>query len=394
MFDYRPLDDPKQVLLIAQSAFALRFAERQSVEDWVKTSLDQGRELFGVYAGDRLLAAYMLYSYSMRLRRSVVPMGGIGLLCSRLDARGQGAVRHMIKGSLETMHAKGHVVSVLDPFSESFYRTYGWEKLTRLKVIEVSPGAIQLADDPETHIQAVDLFYPDAESMAFYNAYARSHHTLVQRGHAEWAARTALRSWNTDTAARGVVRFSDENQVVGLMGYDLLRKEDDEQATFAVNLMAYEEDAVLHAMLRYLRALSHQVSVVRVDLPLDGELWPYLSQRPEKSTVREMLMIRIVSMEALDGLLLDAPNTAVEVAIEDLHAPWNAGVWHLSVESGVLCVRRGHQADIRCGIGAVSCVLSGFASFGELIAAGKVEALDSYRSQDLPKTVPFLVDYF
>lgn len=58
----------------------------------------------------------MLYDFRMRLRDSVVPMGGIGLLCSRLDARGKGAVRTMLRESLGTMRHKGHVVSVLDPF--------------------------------------------------------------------------------------------------------------------------------------------------------------------------------------------------------------------------------------------------------------------------------------
>jgi predicted acetyltransferase len=230
--------------------------------------------------------------------------------------------------------------------------------------------------------------------MAFYNAYAASHHTLVQRQHREWESRTALRAWSTDTAARGVVRFSTDSQVVGLMGYDLTRKAGEDQSTFNVNLMAYEEDAALRAMLRYVHRLSHQVKAVRFDVPPDCELWPYLNGRPEKTTIRDMFMIRIVSMGSLNGLSVDVPDLALEIEIEDDQAPWNAGIWRLSIESGTLHVTQGTHAALRCGIGALSSVLSGFSSFHELIAARKVDALDGYQGQDFAKTIPFLADYF
>ena len=394
MHSYRTLDDPKQVLPIATAAFALRYPEQDAIDKWLASSLKHGRELYGVYEEDQLLSAFMLYEYQMRLRNSVLPMGGIGLLCSRMDARGQGAVRCMLRNSLETMRQRGHVVSVLDPFSESFYRNYGWEKFSRLQVVEFSPDLLSLPQDPNPEIMAVDLPFPDDESMAFYNTYAARHHTLAQRQEREWESRTQILSWNVDAAVRGVVRFSRDGQVIGLMGYDLTRKAEEYKSTFTANLLAYDEEDVLREMLRYLKRLSHQVATVRMNLPLDCELWPYLAHRPDKWTVRDVFMIRIVSLEALDGLSIDAPEMSLGIDVDDQQAPWNQGIWELSVDSGVLRVRRGERADLHCGIGVLSSVISGFSNFEEMISARKADPLNTYRGQDLPKTTTFLADYF
>jgi len=192
VFDYRAVEDLAAVEQLAKSAFAIRRPEHPAVMQWLEQSLADGRELYGVYDGERLLSVYMLYDYRMRLRCSVVPMGGIGLLCSRMDARGKGAVRFMLEQSLETMREKGHVVSVLDPFDQSFYRKYGWEMFERLQRLELPPGCLAVPDAGDPEHEVVDLPRADDAVIAFYNDHAREHHNLVQRGEREWASRTRL----------------------------------------------------------------------------------------------------------------------------------------------------------------------------------------------------------
>jgi len=394
MFEYRPVDRPDEIIPLAKAAFSLRQTEHDAIPRWLRSSLEHGREFFGMYEGERLAAVYMLYSFRMRLRNTIVPMGGIGLLGSRLDVRGRGAVRSMLQGALETMRERGHAVSVLDPFDESFYRRYGWEKFERMRQMEIAPTQIRDMAEPNPQIACEDLPFPDGPSMAFYNDYAADFYTLVQRGESEWERRTKILEWQPDTAARGVVRFSREDQVVGLLGYNLTRKSGECRSTFHVNLLAYREGAVLREMLRYVRRLFHQAKTARLDLPMDAVIWPYLSGRPAKQTIREMFMIRIVSLEALDGLRVDAPDVEVTVEVTDEQAPWNQGIWRLALESGCLAVSPADRPALRCGIGTLSSVLSGFTSFAEMLAAGQAEALETYAGQDLPKTVTFLADYF
>ena len=394
MFDYREVTDLAAVEGLAKSAFAILQPAHAEIGDWLERSLDQGKRVYGAYEADRLLAVYMLYDFRMRLRSSIAPMGGIGLLCSRLDVRGRGAVRRMLGGALDTMRTAGCAVSVLDPFDPSFYRKYGWEQFEQCQRVELAPSLLDIPDDPELDHEVVDLSTPDDASRSFYNDYARTHYTLVQRGDAEWSERTRIGTWNPTTAARGVVRVSRGSEVVGLIGYDLTGRMDDWHPTFTVNLLAARDEPARREMLRYLRRLSHQIKTLRFELPVGETLWPYLADRPAKQEIRNRFAIRIVQMEQLDGLAIEADDLAIAIDVVDEQAPWNAGIWRWMVEDGTLRVDRDDRADLRCGIGSLSSVLSGHTDFAEMIAVGRAQALPTYEGQDLPRATTFLADYF
>jgi len=393
MFEYRAVTDVDAVAELAKRAFTIRQPAHSAIAEWLDISLRQGRELFGVYDGPTLVSVYMLYDYRMRLRRSVMPMGGIGLLCSRLDARGKGAVRFMLERSLETMREAGHVVSVLNPFDQSFYRKYGWELYEQYQRVELRPDALVIPEGPSVE-EVVDLPFPDDASMAFYNEYARDHYTLIQRGAREWERRTTVLAWDADAVARGVVRVSRDRHVVGLIDYRVSGPADDWHPRFTVNLFVAADESAKRAMLRYLKRLSHQVKTLRLELPVDVDLWPYLSDKPNERAIEDYFMIRIVSVGALDGLEIDAGDLSVAIEVVDEQAPWNAGGWRLTVEDGVLRVAPSGDVDLRSGIGALSSVVSGFTDFGEMIAAGRIEPLPSYAGQELPRATTFLADYF
>ena len=394
MFEYREVTDLDAVGELAKSAFVVRRPDHSAMAEWLAWSVDRGQRLFGLYDGTTLVPVFMLYDFRMRLRASVVPMGGIGLLCSRLDMRGKGAVRAMLGGALTTMREKGHVVSVLAPFDQSFYRKYGWELFARSQRIDVTPALIQVPEDGGTGHMAVDLPTADDACRSFYNDFARGHHTLVERGEVEWEKRTRIFSWSQNSAARGVVRFSRDGEVKGLLGYDLSGRTDDWHPTFTVNLFLPEDEPAKRAMLRFLKQLSHQVKTIRFELPVDEDLWPYLSDRPVKREIHDQFSIRIVSIEGLDRMRIDADDTSLGVEVVDERAPWNAGVWRWTVDAGVLHVEACDHADLRCDIGPLSAVLSGFTDFSTMIAAGSIERLPSYSGQDLPRRTTFLADYF
>jgi predicted acetyltransferase len=391
MYAHREITDAKQVLDLVRYAHSIRNPEISGVGEYLASDLAEGRRLFGVTAADRLVACWLLHPFRMRLRRSLVSMGGIGLVGSRPDVRGQGSVRFLLEKSLETMREAGHAVSVLYPFSQSFYRKYGWELFTQSRRYELALGGIQIPDDGSTSLDAIELSYPDEASKAFYNAYAAEHYTFAQRGDPEW--RKALHLW-PDHIARGAVKIVDGETVVGLLGYTLYRRPDKEAATLNVRLFAHSSEEAKRAMLRYLKRQSHQNPTAELHVPMDEVLWPYLADSPTQHRIHDEAMIRVVDLECLDRLELDAPDTQLDVEVADPQAPWNAGVWSLRVRDGRLGVARGSKALLRCGIGALSSVLSGFASCGELIAARRIEALPGYDGADLPKVTTLLADGF
>lgn len=136
------------------------------------------------------------------------------------------------------------------------------------------------------------------------------------------------------------------------------------------------------------------MKTIRFDLPVDEGMRPYLTDRPDKREIRDQFMIRIVSIEGIDGLAVDANDMSVAIEVSDQQAPRNAGIWRWTVGDGVLRVEPPDRADLRCGIGPLSSVLSGFTDLSEMIAVGRVEPLPSYAGEDLPRAITFLADCF
>ncbi len=384
--------DVDELVRVAKPAYTLRAVEREAIGPWVRDVIERGAAPYGVYEGTRLLAGYVLYDYRMRMRSSVVAMGGIGLVCSALAARGRGAVRLLLEKSIETMRDKGHVVSVLGPFDQSFYRKYGWEMFSRFQRLELAPGQFHVPP-AETEYEVEELASPDVASCNFYNGMAATRYNLAQRGEAQWIDRTELRSWHEDTAARGVVRVSRGGEVVGLIGYSVWREPKGDN-TITVDPLLYADEGAKREILRFLSRLSHQIKTVRFDIPEDLELWPYTADHPSRRQVIDAFMARIVSVAALDRLRLESPDVEVVVDVVDAQAPWNQGIWTLRVREGTLSVEPGGRPEVRSGIGALSSVLTGFTTFAAMIAAGRMEALPTYRGQDLPRVTTFLADYF
>jgi predicted acetyltransferase len=396
MYEFSRIDDIERVVPLVRFAHSIRHAERDAIVPWLHEAVADGRTLYGVFEDEEVVAACLLYDFRMRLRASVAPMGGLGLVGSRPDHRGRGAVRLLLRELLPVMRERWQVVSTLDPFDQGFYRKYGWEVLSSQRVVSLPPGRIVSLPEggSRQRVIAKDLSFPDAECMEYYNRFAAAHYTLVQRGEAEWRARTTIRPWHLDDVARGVVKFTKGGTVLGLLGYRMLRPAEGWEPTFEVNLLIADTGEIRHEMLDYVRRLSHQVSVARFLLPMDLEIWPYLVDRPTKEEIRDVFMARVVSMDAIDGLRIDAPDVVLRVQIDDHLADWNHGIWEVAVRDGSAAVCRGETATVRCGVGTFTCVLSGRTTLRHAIDAGLADALPGYNGEDLPRATPAMFDYF
>ncbi len=390
---YRELDKPNSVLPIARYAHSVRPSESGTLTEWLAESMNAGKRLFGVYNSQdtQLVACWLLHPYSMRLRESLVSMGGVGLVSSRPDQRGQGNVRFMMTRAIETMREAGNAVSVLYPFQIEFYRKYGWESFTEWMRYEISPG-ILAAPGGENPITTIDLAFPDEASKTFYSNYARSHYNFALRDDIHWQAR--LRLWGDEQIARGVVKAEDQGQVVGLMGYTLFHKHDAEDPVLNISLFASSNEQARQALLAYLKRQSHQVRKIELHLPSDEPLWPYLSDYASAIKLQQLAMIRIVDLAMVDGLEIAAPDTVLCIDVTDAQAPWNDGPWTIAVQDRVLHVEQGGTPTLQSGIGPLSSVLSGFTDVGEMLACGKMTALPGYHGEDLPKQTTLLVDFF
>ena len=383
----------EEVLALARYAHSLRPSESNSVSKWLAEAVEAGKRIFGVYDAEatRLLACWMLHPYTMRLRDSLVSMGGLGLVSSRPDQRGRGNVRFMMTRAIETMRETGHAVSVLYPFHIDFYRKYGWESFTEWMRYEFSPGTLGVPDH-DHQVVTQELSFADEASQAFYNDYARAHYNFALRDDIHWKSR--FRLWDDEQIASGLVKAERQGRVVGLMGYKLFHRHTDHDPVLNISLFAAGDASAKQALLAYLKRQSHQVKKIELHLPKDEALWPYLDDYASAIKLQQLAMIRIIDLAMLDCLQVAAPDTVLRIEVMDPQAAWNNGRWTLTVQDGVLHVEQGGVPVLQSGIGPLSAVLSGFANVAEMLACAKMKALPGYHDEDLPKETTLLVDFF
>ncbi|WP_146227098.1 GNAT family N-acetyltransferase, partial [Mesotoga sp. TolDC] len=83
MFECRRINSQKDYLDLMKFSFGIP-------ENWMSVASEHAGEIFnddlrdpfGAYDGSTLAAEYLLLSLKMRLRDSVIPMGGIGNVCT------------------------------------------------------------------------------------------------------------------------------------------------------------------------------------------------------------------------------------------------------------------------------------------------------------------------
>src|SRR6056297_3645082 len=151
------------------------FSVDNTTFSWLKREAEEEKKgLFDAYAikdQQEYLSACYLWPFDMRLRNSKVKMSGIGALGSNAINRGKGAVKKLLQESLKLMREQEVQVSVLYPFSQSFYRKYGWEKFDDMYTCHFSPSIIKKTNTLKNYT-IHDYDEPNDSVSEFYNQFA------------------------------------------------------------------------------------------------------------------------------------------------------------------------------------------------------------------------------
>src|SRR5699024_6424227 len=72
-----------------------------------------------------------------------VKMGGVGYVASYPENRGQGDINRLMNEIILELYKQNYAISNLAPFSESFYRCYGYENAIYEKMYELNPAYLR-----------------------------------------------------------------------------------------------------------------------------------------------------------------------------------------------------------------------------------------------------------
>ncbi len=325
---------------------------------------------YGFFNDDKLTSYSMVNKFKSEVFGHHVPMAGIGYVASYPEYRGQGHISKLMKEILNDLHDEGIPFTNLAPFSESFYRHYGFSNSIYQKEYRFSGGALRPFKLPRTgHVirgKWDDLMVQNG----VIQLYERQLHTDDERN-------TVIREawwWNrmdTYYHNRNIAVYIDSNGRP--ISYLIYRIQGD---VFLADELYSITAKGLVSLLGFMGSHAGAIKEFRMTLPehsLIGELFP--EQNQLKISLHPYMMSRIVNFAKMITYMkpLQEGTFNLEV-ISDDECPWNIGVWQMTNKDGKISCKQIEDGlvDFSGPITAWTQVLLGRISMRDAVKLGLI----------------------
>jgi predicted acetyltransferase len=143
------------------------------------------RREWGLFEHDTMQARLALIPFTLQMGPDLqLAMGGIAGVVGAPAGRGRGYAGTLVRESLGWMREAGQCVSMLFPFSYSFYSRLGWEWVGENRTYTVKPRHLPKSRHSERVREASDADRPTVE--ACYAEFSRGYRGMIVRTPKHW----------------------------------------------------------------------------------------------------------------------------------------------------------------------------------------------------------------
>lgn len=356
--------------------FRLGFGARDRDREAWMSAVDPDRCV--VVAGPRgeVAAASHVRPFGQWFGGRPVPLAGYSPVAVLPEFRGRGWARAVTAGHYDDLRQRGEVVAGLFPASLALYRSVGFElagsyvarRLAAADVAGIRPSRpVEVRRGTPADVEAVHRCYEGAGAQQ---------DGLLVRPVGWWSRRLPP---ELGDALLYVVDGPSPDVVAG---YAIARRgpgrEPFDYSMSVTEVVAHDPD-VLRALWRVVGSSGSQAPDLHVIGPAEDDLLLLLDHHAP-DTVRSEIrwMLRLVDLPAAVAARGWNPLASgrVEVAVTDVHAPWNDGRWTIEVDGGEARATPGGAGTVEVTIGALSSWWAGYASASRLARTGGLASSD------------------
>lgn len=291
---------------------------------------------FGEYKDGHLASYIMVNEFKSRIFAKKIKMGGVGYVASYPENRGQGDINRLMNEIILELYKQNYAISNLAPFSESFYRRYGYENAIYEKMYELDPAYLRFFKPVKDGKVARGKWSDSDLKEVVIKLYQDK---LKQNNQRNTVEREEWWWDRLDTYYPGrfiCVYFDKNNQPAGYMFYRIRDRE------FRVEEMYYKTPQAAKALLSIIASHSSSDLKYYVKMPessLLGEFFP--EQAGLKVQISPYMMTRIINIEqVLDALhLINAGKINIEITDDEI-IDENNGTWEINSTSSEIKVRK------------------------------------------------------
>ncbi|PEE27082.1 GNAT family N-acetyltransferase [Bacillus toyonensis] len=377
-------DKFREALRLSEYAFQYKVNEERLQQQI--TRMKESHEIYGIMEGEDLAAKLHLIPFHIYIGKETFKMGGVAGVATYPEYRRSGYVKELLQHSLQTMKKDGYTVSMLHPFSVSFYRKYGWELCADLLVCHMTKSDLVMKKQVNGTVKRFNKENHPEEVEKLYETFAERVSGMLVREKNWW-----LQVVYDDLA---LAIYYDENKTAA--GYMLYKIENYK--------MTVEEFVPLHNEARnglWNFICQHDSMIKELEMTVsENEPLLYTLQEPRvKTEVKPYFMGRIVDVEQfLKQYEFNWNDVQQEVIlhITDSFAPWNNVVVRLANHE-LTIVEEATEKGIKLDINALSTIMFGYKRPLELneleLISGSEEAMRSFENL-VPVRKSFIYDFF
>lgn len=343
--------DKDQVMEVIQYAFN----KNESLQDNPNfNSRYQHADCYGCFKDDQLTSTIMVNHFEEQVFDQSVKMAGVGYVATLPEYRGMGHIQQLMDEIFHDLHQSGVVLSQLAPFSEAFYRNFGYENTSYRLSYQLDDVIHLLPTEKSGRIVRGRWEDLQAEIKEVYYAVLNSGSEVGSVVRKDWWW-DRLNSYYSHRHYAVVYDESDQ-----LCGYLIYRMTSDQ---FIVDECCYLNLFALRKLSTFIKAHVSSFKHFTYYASLDDLLMSQIREEHQVSVQMDpYMMTRIIDIQPLLTCLPLEDELIIEVT-GDTHCPWNNGKWQFSfgkVES--VCDK---EADVSASIQTWTKFLLGQMSFEE-----------------------------
>lgn len=319
-----------------------------------------------VFKDGKICACLDYFKFRALLNGHEVGMAGVGGVVSLPEERNQGHVRALFKAMLKEARENGDTLSYLYPFSNVYYRQFGYEPC-----VVKDETTIPLSDFRVfKNTGKMHMYLPGEDSSAIrevYERFAADKNFMVVRNDENWKKRLDTDPYKNNRYI--YVRYNADNQADS---YVILKPS---KPDLVVEEMAWLNYDALKGILGFLRCFSGRYEKFSYNAPAFLNFRLMIPEPYNVKTSRDVFgMARIVDVErALKTLPVTDNSAKIAIKVEDDFLEWNNATFMLYSQNGEVKVERTDAApDMTCDVRTLAQLISGYVSLEDGIALGTV----------------------
>lgn len=340
---------------------------------------------------DHKLESYVMVNhFQSQIFDKKVKMAGVGYVASYPENRGHGDITKIMREILQDLHHEGVALSNLAPWSETFYRQYGYENAVYQKNYDIKPTMFRFFRSPKKGKILRGRWNDSEISKMVLALYRKQMNSGEERN-------TVIREkwwWDrfvTYYPGRFTAVYINENNEP--QAYMFYRIHDNQFV--AEELYSTSENGA-KAMLNFIGSHISSCDHFKLIMSEESMIEEYFPDQERITiTVRPYMMSRVVDFAKIASCmkLMGGKSVILEVT-EDQNCPWNNGAWKIVSENGIMqCKKTSDLANFKGSIINWTKVLVGHLTLRQSIRLGLIKEIRP-TTIDFKKGKVSFYDYF